>query len=527
MKFMERIATKRLKDLAKSPFDLSVKGNLNPERINTYVASACGYRFLYGTERVDGSTMQALEDLAKESFALDKMKRMQSGEIINKIEGFASENRAVLHTATRDFFEEKNQSKTAQEAAGLAFKEVNKLKHFLDELEESFHFTDLVTIGIGGSDLGPRAHYVALKHLQKAGRSVHFISNVDPDEAALVLRGLDLRNTLVLVISKSGTTIETLTNEELVRSRYLKAGLDPNKHFIAVTGKGSPLDDKSRYLESFYIWDWVGGRFSTTSMVGGVILSFAFGFDVYNDFLKGANAMDKVALKSHLHENLPLLGALLAIWNRTFLQYPTLALIPYCQALSRYSAHVQQVAMESNGKHIDTNGDFVNFSTSSIIWGEPGTNSQHSFYQMIHQGTDIVPLEFIGFEKTQCEKDCLVEGTSSQQKLLSNLFAQAIALATGQKSENPNKEFKGNRPSHILLAEQLTPTSLGSLLSYYEHNIAFQGFIWGINSFDQEGVQLGKALAKEVLSCFSLDEISHPYPVGRAFLKELKAVLHK
>jgi glucose-6-phosphate isomerase len=281
------------------------------------------------------------------------------------------------------------------------------------------------------------------------------------------------------------------------------------------------MDDRKRYLESFYIWDWVGGRYSTTSMVGGVMLSFAFGFDVYWDFLKGVNAMDKQALNPSIKKNIPLLGALLSVWNRSFLHYPTLALIPYSQPLSRYSAHIQQVEMESNGKHIDQNGNQVDYATGPVIWGEPGTNAQHSFYQLIHQGTDIIPLEFIGYALSQNGEDSKWNGTTLQQKLLSNLFAQAIALAVGQKSDNPNQQFKGNRPSHTLLGKQLTPFALGALLGYFEHKVAFEGFIWGINSFDQEGVQLGKVLAKKLIDRFSDPKNTKPYPLGDAFINQL------
>lgn len=523
--FLEYAATKKLKHEAANPFDLTKEGNLTPQRLSKFVAEGCGYRFLYGTERITDEVMQALAELAREAQVFDKMERMQAGEVINFIEGYPSENRSVLHTATRDFFENPNPAKNAVEATVLARKEIDKLDAFMSKIDRENKFTDLVCIGIGGSDLGPRAHFIALQHLLKKGRHVHFISNVDPDDAAMVMRGLDLKNTMVIVISKTGTTLETLSNEEFVKSLFLEAGLKPEKHFVAVSSKGSPMDDPKRYLECFYIWDWVGGRYSTTSMVGGVMLSFAFGFDVYWEFLRGVNAMDKLALNREMNRNLPLLGALLEIWNRNFLGYPTLAILPYSQALARYSAHIQQVEMESNGKRIDHHGHPVEFQTGPIIWGEPGTNGQHSFYQLIHQGTAVIPLEFIGFQESQCQQDHEFNHTTLQEKLLSNLFAQAIALATGQHSDNPNKEFPGNRPSHILLAKQLTPATLGSLLGYFEHKVAFEGFIWGINSFDQEGVQLGKVLAQKIIDRFA-DRKGHgknqPYPLGDALMKQLE-----
>ncbi|MBM3184655.1 MAG: glucose-6-phosphate isomerase, partial [Chlamydiae bacterium] len=359
----------------------------------------------------------------------------------------------------------------------------------------------------------------------RQGHRPHFISNVDPDDANGVLNQLDLKKTLVVVVSKSGSTLETLTNEEFVRARLKKAGLNPKDHFVAVTGEKSPMDDPAKYLESFYMWDFVGGRYSATSMVGGVVLGFCLGFHGFKEILRGAHAMDHHAIAAPLRSNLPLLSALLGIWNRNFLHLPTVAVIPYSQALLRFPAHLQQLDMESNGKHIDKQGKPCTFQTGPIIWGEPGTNGQHSFYQLIHQGTDVIPLEFIGFKKSQYPADLEIQNTTSQEKLLSNLLAQAIALATGKKSDNPNKDFQGNRPSRILIAERLDPFTLGALLAYYEHKVAFQGFIWGINSFDQEGVQLGKVLAGKILSHFSAKRTKgkeEPFPLAAAYLKMLE-----
>ncbi|HUD02257.1 MAG TPA: glucose-6-phosphate isomerase, partial [Rhabdochlamydiaceae bacterium] len=247
------------------------------------------------------------------------------------------------------------------------------------------------------------------------------------------------------------------------------------------------------------------------------------GIETYLDFLRGAHEMDLVALETDPGKNLPLIGALLGIWNRNFLNLPTVAIIPYAQALARFPAHLQQLDMESNGKHINKEGKVVDYNTGPIIWGEPGTNGQHSFFQMIHQGTTIIPLEIIGFKETQYGEDLLVQGSYSQEKLLSNLFAQAIALAQGQDNPNPNKVFTGNRPSSILLAQKLDPFTIGKLLAYYEHKVVFQGFIWNINSFDQEGVQLGKKLATEMIKTFTeVREGKEPtYKLGEAYLKEL------
>jgi glucose-6-phosphate isomerase len=469
--------------------------------------------------------MNALKQLAEEAKAVEKMTQMQNGEIVNFIENYPSENRAALHTATRDFFDNARTAKNAKQATASAKKEIDKLKTFLSKIEVEKQFQEVIAIGIGGSDLGPRANYIALEAYLKSNRKVHFISNVDPDDAASVLRSIPhLKNTLVIVISKSGTTLETAVNEELVARKFREQGLSVRDHFVSITQPGTPMDNPDKYGETFYIWDWIGGRYSSTSMVGGVILSFAFGFDVYWDFLKGAHAMDATALNTDINKNLPLLSALLAIWNRNFMDYPTSALIPYSQALLRYPAHIQQVEMESNGKFIDKKGQFVNFQTGPVIWGEPGTNAQHSFFQLLHQGTATVPVFMVGFKHSQFEEDVQIQGTTTQEKLLGNMFAQSIALATGQKSDNPNKYFPGNRPTSILLGNSLTPFALGALLSFFENKVAFEGFIWDINSFDQEGVELGKVLAKKIISGFAAKrqkEDKSSYPLGDAYLKHL------
>lgn len=520
-------STQVLKALAATPFDLTKEGALSLERVERYAAHLGEFKLLYATERVTDDVLVALRELALEARLLDKMHAMQNGEVINKIEGYPSENREVLHTAMRDFFMHPNANKAAQEAAKKAKKEVEKLKEFLAKIDEKEKFTDLIQIGIGGSDLGPRALYMALKAYQKPGRRIHFISNVDPDDATAVLRSVDPKKTLVVVVSKSGTTLETLTNEEYARSYFKKAGCDPREHFIAVTGEKSPMDNVERYLASFYIWDYIGGRYSATSMVGAVMLAFALGSDQFLKILKGAHEMDRIALSTDFHENLPLLSAMLGLWNRNFLHYPTVAILPYSQALLRFPAHLQQCDMESNGKRIDKQGAPVDFDTGPIIWGEPGTNGQHSFYQLIHQGTNVVPIEFIGFRESQFQEDLNIEGTTSQEKLLSNLFAQSIALAKGQKNDNPNKVFPGNRPNRILLAKMLDPFTLGSLLAFYEHKIAFQGFCWNINSFDQEGVQLGKVLAKKITDQFAAKrhgKKSDRFPEAEGFLRHLESL---
>ena len=493
----------KLMKLARNPFDLSAPGAISPERILTYKTSAAGFDLLYSAQRVDDVVLNGLQQLADQSDAVDQFLAMKRGAVMNRIDGHESENRQVLHTACRDIFSD---SPHNSEATGQAKQQLENLKAFLEDLEqgklvnkEGRSFTDYINIGIGGSDLGPRALYIALSAYSLNNRRVHFISNVDPDDAAAVLQRLDLSRTLVGVVSKSGSTLETLTNEELVRAAFSKSGLNPRNHFLAITGQGSAMDNPEKYLRSFYMYDYIGGRYSATSMVGAVMLGFGLGYDAVLEILRGASDMDSAAEERDIRKNPALLLALLGIWNHNFLGHETLAVLPYSQALLRFPAHLQQCDMESNGKSVTRGGEKVSCVTGPIVWGEPGTNGQHAFYQLLHQGTTTVPAEFIGFRQSQHHADHEIKGTTSQEKLAANLLAQSLALATGRKSSNPNRYFAGNRPSSVLLADRLTPYVMGSLLALYEAKIVFQGFIWNINSFDQEGVQLGKVLASRFL----------------------------
>jgi glucose-6-phosphate isomerase len=264
------------------------------------------------------------------------------------------------------------------------------------------------------------------------------------------------------------------------------------------------MDNPGKYLSSFHMYDYIGGRFSATSMVGAVMLGFGLGFEAFMGILQGAHAMDRAAEERDIRKNPALLLALLGIWNHNFLGCETLAVLPYSQALLRFPAHLQQCDMESNGKSVTRSGESVAYATGPIVWGEPGTNGQHAFYQLLHQGTAIVPVEFVGFRKNQHDMDLKIKDSTSQEKLIANLLAQALALATGKKDENPNRNFAGNRPSTILVADKLDPYTMGSLLALYEAKIVLQGFIWNINSFDQEGVQLGKVLANRFLDHFNV-----------------------
>lgn len=501
--FSTYAAVSKLTDLARIPYDLTREGGLNTERLEGFKASMCGFDLLYATQRVTPEVMDALQSLADEAGLIAACAAMQRGEVLNCIDGYASEKRQVLHTASRDVFVE---APMANEATAKAKKELAKLQLFLDQLADGSltnvqgqPFTTMVQVGIGGSDLGPRALYLALKAFALPGRSARFIANVDPDDVAEVLAGLDLSRTLFNIVSKSGTTLETLTNEQLIRKALVREGLDPARHLVAVTGQGGPMDDPVKYLRSFYMEDYIGGRYSATSMVGMVTLGFVLGYGTVLEILRGAHLVDRAALEPDLRRNIPLLLALLGIWNHNFLGCATVAILPYSQALLRFPAHLQQCDMESNGKSTTRQGRPVGWQTGPVLWGEPGTNGQHAFYQLIHQGTEIVPVEFIGFRQSQYGQDLEVAGTNSQQKLMANMLAQSLALAAGKRNDNPARNFPGNRPNSVLIAEQLTPRTMGALLAIYEHRIAFQGFCWNINSFDQEGVQLGKVLATRLL----------------------------
>lgn len=515
-KFSESPASKLLGELAKTPVDLTIPGILSEERIRRYSSSQAGLTLSYATERVNDRVLSALADLAEERGLHDAMAAMQRGEIVNYIDHFPCESRAALHTATRGWVGEYTLEGEAAVLAEKARAEAQRLEAFLDKIQG--RFTTIVQIGIGGSELGPKSLYYALQGYCPSDKNVYFLSNIDPDHVAGICEEIECERTLVVVVSKSGTTLETSVNEEILATYFAHHGLRVEDHFIAVTCEGSPMDNE-RYLEVFHIWDSIGGRYSSTSMVGGVVLSFAYGYEVFLEILKGAAAMDRVALERPMHDNLPMLSAMLGIWNRNFLHYPTAVIVPYTTSLAYFPAHLQQCAMESNGKSILQTGEEADIVTSPILWGEIGTNSQHSFFQYLHQGSDIVAVEFIGFLHTQREWDPIVGGCTSSQKLFANMLAQSLALAMGKRSTNRNKNFSGNRPSSLLVGEQLTPHSLGALLAFYEHKIVFQGFCWGINPFDQEGVALGKELANQILLLMQGISSQEEFPEAWAMLE--------
>ncbi|GMO41724.1 MAG: glucose-6-phosphate isomerase [Termitinemataceae bacterium] len=490
---------------------------LNVQRVKSYSTPlAAGLTYNYAAKQVDEGVLSVLQGLSDETELIAKYKALLDGAVIN-----TGENRKVLHHLSR-----------GQLGADVIDGGKNLGAFYKSEMErfcafaERVHggaingstgkkFLTAVQIGIGGSDLGPRAMYLALENwAAKNGKKkieAKFISNVDPDDASAVIRSVDLETTLFVLVSKSGTTQETLANELFVKNKLLAARLDPAKHIVAVTSETSPLAHNSAYLDSFYIDDFIGGRYSVSSAVGGVILSLAFGGDTFREFLMGAAEADKASLNPQIKNNAALLDALIGVWERNFLGYPYTAVLPYSQALSRFPAHLQQLDMESNGKHVNREGSFISYTTGPIVFGEPGTNGQHSFYQLLHQGTNVVPLQFIGFSESQLSDDVDVDGSSSQKKLCANLVAQIVAFAKGKNDENTNKQFKGGRPSSLIYGKILTPAALGALLSHFENKIMFQGFVWNLNSFDQEGVQLGKLLTKKVLNGNSGDDALEAY----------------
>ncbi len=483
-----------------------MSGENGAARVKGYsVPMAAGLKYNYAAKAVDDDILSALAQLAEEAQLAGKFEELYNGAVIN-----TGEKRMVLHHMTRGQLG-KNVIADGGDKREFYLGEQKKIAEFAEKVHSGAitnaageKFTTVVQIGIGGSDLGPRAMYLALENWAKKNgcfkMEAKFISNVDPDDAAAVLASVDVAHSIFILVSKSGTTLETLTNESFVKDALKKAGLDASKHMIAVTSETSPLAKSSDYLQAFFMDDYIGGRFSSTSGVGGAILSLAFGPDIFARFLNGAAEEDKLAAITDPLKNPAMLDALIGVYERNVLGYPSTAVLPYSQALSRFPAHLQQLDMESNGKSVNRFGDPVSYVTGPVIFGEPGTNGQHSFYQLLHQGTNIVPLQFIGFKNSQIGTDVDIQGSTSQKKLCANVAAQIVAFACGKKDENSNKNFEGGRPSSIIIGEQLTPEALGALLSHFENKVMFQGFLWNINSFDQEGVQLGKVLAKKVLA---------------------------
>jgi glucose-6-phosphate isomerase len=506
---------KKLAERAALAFDF--KSKLDSKRAGECVVPmASGLKYSWAAKAVDAETAALLQELAREQELTAKYQSLLNGDVIN-----TGENRKVLHHLLRG---EQGQPviENGKNIGEFYRKELERFCAFADSVHAGKYkgstgkpFTTVIQIGIGGSDLGPRAMYLALDNWAEAeGKkrlNAKFISNVDLDDASAVVSSAALDQSLFILVSKSGTTQETLANELFVKDKLAKAGLDSSKHIIAVTSETSPLARNAAYLDSFYIDDYIGGRYSSSSAVGGCILSLAFGPGVFKEFLSGAAEADKLALSTDIHANAALLDALIGVWERNFLGYPYTAVLPYSQALSRFPAHLQQLDMESNGKRVNRFGEDLSYHTGPVVFGEPGTNGQHSFYQLLHQGTSIIPLQFISFSESQRRDDITVDNSTSQTKLLANLAAQITAFAKGQDGDDRNKVFPGGRPSSLICGKRLTPAVLGSLLAHFENKVMFQGFVWNINSFDQEGVQLGKILTKKVLSGNTGDGVLDSY----------------
>ncbi len=509
-------AWKELQDhFAQNDFELRTLFQYNPERFNQFSVQRENYLFDYSKNLIDERTFQLLQNLATECELKSAIEAMFSGEKINETEG-----RAVLHTALRDFTDKEILVDGENIKPGIK-KVLAQMKTFSEKIISGEHkgfsgkdITDVVNIGIGGSDLGPVMVCSALKHF-KTRLNVHFVSNVDGNHIAEVLKSLNPETTLFIIASKTFTTQETMTNADSAKDWFLKSGKagDVAKHFVALSTNTDSVKEFGIAEENiFEFWDWVGGRYSLWSAIGLSIV-LAVGYENFEELLKGAHETDVHFQTADFTENVPVLMGLLGIWYRNFFNAGSYAVLPYSQYLDRFAAYLQQGDMESNGKCVDRNGNFVEYETGPIIWGEPGTNGQHAFYQLIHQGTELIPADFIAYAQS-CN-----DVSDHQDKLLANFFAQTEALAFGKneaevkeellaagKSDEETKRllnykiFHGNTPTNSLFFNELTPFSLGQLIALYEHKIFVQGAIWNIFSFDQFGVELGKVLAGKILA---------------------------
>jgi glucose-6-phosphate isomerase len=488
----------------------------NPERGERFLAEGAGLILDFSKNRIDEETLRLLIELARDRGVEESREAMFTGEHIN-----VSEDRAVLHVALR-----------MPRERSLIVDGVNVVKDVHETLDRMAAFCErvrsgewrghtgkpirnVVNIGIGGSDLGPVMAYQALRHFSRREMTFRFISNVDATDFVEETRDLDPEETLFIVSSKTFTTLETMTNARTARE-WLLAGVGGDesavaKHFVAVS---TNAEETSKFGidpdNMFGFWEWVGGRYSMDSAIG-LSTMLAIGPTHFAEMLAGFHAMDEHFREAPPSTNLPMLMGLLCVWYGGFFDAQTCAVLPYDQYLHRFPAYLQQLTMESNGKHVTVDGARVDYDTGQIFWGEPGTNGQHSFYQLIHQGTRLIPCDFIGFLHSN---NPLGE---HQDLLISNVFAQGEALAFGKTAEEvreegtaeevvPHRVMEGNRPSNTILAERLTPATLGSLISLYEHSVFTQGAIWGIDSFDQWGVELGKVLAKAIVPELQADE---------------------
>ena len=481
----------------------------DPERGERLRAEGAGLYLDYSKNRVSDETMSLLAELAAESGLTERRRAMFAGERIN-----VSEDRPVLHVALR-MPRERSLLVDGVDVVKQVHETLDRMAAFCERVRSGDWrghtgkpIQAVVNIGIGGSDLGPVMAYEALKHYSQRGLACRFVSNVDGTDFAEKTRDLDPETTLFVVSSKTFTTLETMTNAHTAREWSL-AGLGGDeeavaKHFVAVSTNAEEVAKFGIDTENMFgFWEWVGGRYSMDSAIG-LSTMLAIGPAGFAEMLAGFHAMDEHFREAPTAENLPLLMGLLSVWYADFFGAETQAVLPYDQYLHRFPAYLQQLTMESNGKHVTLDGAHVDYDTGQVYWGEPGTNGQHSFYQLLHQGTRLVPCDFIGFANS------LNPLGDHHDILMSNVFAQGEALAFGKTPEQvraegtpeevvPHRVMEGNRPSNTILAERLTPATLGSLVALYEHSVFTQGAIWGIDSFDQWGVELGKVLAQEII----------------------------
>ncbi len=469
----------------------------DPERMKNFSVRGAGLFFDYCRQRLTTGIRDLLIETADKLQLKQRFEQMCCGDKIN-----VTEDQAVLHTATRQL----DNASVIVDGEDVMPK-IREVKEAVKIFSRAVHageikgstgrvFRHVVVVGIGGSYLGTQFVATALAASARKNVELHFLSNVDIHNFGAIVEKIDAPSTLWIIISKSYTTAETMANTRLVEHYMRERGLEPSRHMVTVTAKGSPGDDPDRpVLQTFHMFDFIGGRYSVTSAVGTVPLSLYLGCDAVEAFLKGANEMDVHARTAPPAHNLPMLAALISVWNTTYLGYGQQAIIPYASPLAKLAPHVQQLNMESNGKSVDLQGEFLPDPAGAVVFGEPGTNAQHSFFQLAHQGPAF-PIDFIGVLMPQyTQYDTLSKGVTNHQELWANMLAQAKALAVGEDNPDRARHFSGNRPSSTLVMEDLSPVNLGRLLSFYEARTIFEGFIWGINSFDQFGVQLGKTLA--------------------------------
>lgn len=465
-------------------FDLRTAFAQDPSRADTLSQTAPHVFADLSKNLVDAATEALLQELARQTGLAAHRDAMFRGEHINSTEG-----RAVMHWLLRQ--PEGSLGGDLAEPLAQVHATLQPMLAFAETIRADAQITDVVNIGIGGSDLGPQMAVQALQDFVLPGKRFHFVSNVDGHELTAVLAHLKPATTLFVVASKSFTTLDTMVNARSALAWFqAQGGVDVARHFVALTSNGAAAAEFG-ITTTFGFWDWVGGRYSVWSAIG-LPVAIAIGAQGFRDFLAGAHAMDQHFQTAPLAHNLPVRLGLLDVWYRNFLNYTSRSIAPYHSALRRWPAFLQQLEMESNGKQVDRNGHALAYGTAPVLWGEPGTNGQHAYFQMLHQGTDVVPLEFIAVKKPTHN------WAKHHELLLANAVAQAQALMLGKADEGGHKHFKGNRPSTFLLLDELTPASLGALIALQEHRVFVSGSVWGINSFDQWGVELGKVLAQDI-----------------------------